>query len=511
MGCSPSTLSDHASVPPTGRSATTPRYLSADMSAQAPTHDARAALDAALGERLLRQTSSNASSSNASSSGGWLAQGRATPGRLSHDDARAATGPAPALAPLARQASGSGVLVLPPFPPGLSFAVSHTMCMHKGGPEGKWFETEHSRYRIQKTLGRGSQARVKLCECIDSGELYAAKFYTRQSLVKRRTMVQQQGSSPLEDLHREVVIMGRLRDKHVVTLREVIDDPAYKDILLITEFVSGGALMKGTTTCEPMPEREARRYFEAMVSGLLVCHQNGVLHRDVKPENLFRTEGGGGGGRGGGAPALKLGDFGVASCFRPGGSDMVTSTVGTAAFHAPECFTSRSSSGGYSGCGADAWAAGVTLYQMVFGHCPFMAGNLMEIYRRAREEQPDFGRQSGVQVSASLQELLAALLEKDPRCRLQLRDALRHPWVRQQQQKQQQQQQHGGGRPSGQSAPSAPSHHHRRRHRQQHHGGAPPGGVDAAAPLPPARNGRRPPAARGATGQAAARARRRPV
>ena len=91
---------------------------------------------------------------------------------------------------------------------------------------------------------------------------------------------------------------------------------------------------------EPLGEREAKAHFGAIVEGLLFIHSAGVLHRDVKPENVLRSANGG-------RPSVKLADFGVSSTFQPqrrrsssgggaGGTDMLTDTAGTAAFHAPE-------------------------------------------------------------------------------------------------------------------------------------------------------------------------------
>ena len=104
-------------------------------------------------------------------------------------------------------------------------------------------------------------------------------------------------------------------------------------------------------TCEPFPEHLARLYFVDMCLGLQACHAGGVLHRDVKPENVLITDGGlRGGKRGNRGPAgvsCKLADFGVAATFHPGSDPqaIVRATVGTPAFHAPECCTS----GPYSG------------------------------------------------------------------------------------------------------------------------------------------------------------------
>ena len=120
------------------------------------------------------------------------------------------------------------------------------------------------------------------------------------------------------------------------------------------------------------------------MEGLLYCHSRGVIHRDVKPDNVLRVAKSGR-ERGRDTPTVKLIDFGVSSTFRVsdlrrsasnssggGDADSMTNTAGTPMFFAPECVTSSADTGGYGGIGADTWAAGVTLYFMVFGHCPFV-------------------------------------------------------------------------------------------------------------------------------------------
>lgn len=279
---------------------------------------------------------------------------------------------------LMKQAS-NGSQVLDHFPPDMSFVFSSSMRKTKDSA-GKIIATQHNEYRMGKKIGRGSQGKVKLVESMRDGRQYAAKMLMRSSLTKKRPGAKN-ALTPLELLHREISIMGRLSSPHVVNLYEVIDDPEQSDIYLIME-LCGDPLMKGGPTEQPLGEREARLHFIAIAEGLLYCHAAGVLHRDVKPENLLRSLS----EKGHGGPSVQLADFGVSSTFvpqrrrsssdgRPGGTDTLTDTAGTVAFHAPECITSSAETGGFSGIMADTWAAGVTLYFMVYGQCPFVSIN----------------------------------------------------------------------------------------------------------------------------------------
>eukprot|EP01043_Picozoa_sp_COSAG02_P007081 COSAG02_NODE_208_length_29027_cov_27.870230_13_plen_422_part_00 len=277
--------------------------------------------------------------------------------------------------------NGAPSQVLAQFPPDMSFVFSSSMRKTKHA-EGKLITTQHNEYRMGKKIGRGAQGKVKLVESLRDGRQFAAKMLMRSSLTKKRPGAKG-ALTPLELLHREISIMGRLSSPHVVNLYEVIDDPDQSDIYLIME-LCGDPLMKGGPTEEPLGEREARLHFTAIAEGLLYCHSAGVLHRDVKPENLLRSLS----DKSRGGPSVKLADFGVSSTFvpqrrrsssgRPGGVDTLTDTAGTAAFHAPECITSSAETGGFSGVMADTWAVGVTLYFMVYGQCPFVSVNCCE-------------------------------------------------------------------------------------------------------------------------------------
>ena len=276
--------------------------------------------------------------------------------------------------------------VLPPMPPGVSFAFSQQLTKSKDR-EGKVLTTPHEQYRVVKKISRGAQGKVKKFKSTRDGTEYAAKMVTRASLTKKRPGARN-AESPMDILHREICIMGQLgrSSPYVVALHEVIDDPEQEYIYLITEFCAGGPVL-AQSGARPLSESEARSHFSALVEGLLYCHSRGVIHRDVKPDNVLRVAKPGR-ERGRDTPTVKLIDFGVSSTFRVadlrrsasnssggGDADSMTNTAGTPMFFAPECVTSSADTGGYGGIGADTWAAGVTLYFMVFGHCPFVRPN----------------------------------------------------------------------------------------------------------------------------------------
>ena len=100
-----------------------------------------------------------------------------------------------------------------------------------------------------------------------------------------------------------------------------------------------------------------------MVSGLHYCHSKGILHRDIKLDNILLSADG----------EVKICDFGVSKVIRRG--EILTEQCGTPAYIAPEILKDR----GYEGFGVDIWSAGVVLYAMLYGIVPFRANNMNEL------------------------------------------------------------------------------------------------------------------------------------
>jgi hypothetical protein len=155
------------------------------------------------------------------------------------------------------------------------------------------------------------------------------------------------------------------------------------------------------------------------------CHERGVCHRDLKPQNLLILK-----------PCkslrsatIKVVDFGVSRTFAPWPNNRtgaesaqnnraMTRLIGTVAYMAPEIFARR----GY-GPGVDLWAVGVILYQMLSGQKPFRS------QRDVQCSEPSFAEPVWAHISPPCRAALARLLERDPQRRTAAREALAMPWV----------------------------------------------------------------------------------
>lgn len=295
-----------------------------------------------------------------------------------------------------------------------------------------------NQYVVIKDLGQGAFGKVKLCLNTQTNRLCALKCINRRSLRRKfGAALARGGAGGDAGLQREIAIMKKLVHPNVVRLYEVIDDAVGQYMFLALEYVPGGPVYDPARYGgEGMDEELARHYFREICRGLDFLHVNGVVHRDLKPDNLLKKTDG----------TVKICDFGVSELFEydeAGGDDRrgrvsldyVTTTAGTPAFQAPELIElnarggerfGRSSSGkGARGKPSDVWSLGVCLHYMVCGSVPFKGDTTDEVYRNIVGTEPEMpGEMSG-----DLVDLLTRVLNKNPDERATLKDIMCHAWV----------------------------------------------------------------------------------
>lgn len=135
-------------------------------------------------------------------------------------------------------------------------------------------------------------------------------------------------------------------------------------------------------------------------------HDQGVVHRDIKPDNLLLTE----------DDVLKIVDFGVSEIFEKSDVMRTAKSAGSPAFLPPELCVARH--GDVSGKAADIWSMGVSLYCLRYGRIPFERSGVLEMYEAIKTEtikvDPDDGK--------DFVDLMSKLLEKDPEKRIEMSD-----------------------------------------------------------------------------------------
>jgi len=164
-----------------------------------------------------------------------------------------------------------------------------------------------------------------------------------------------------------------------------------------------GRSLKERIAAGPIPVEEALDLAAQAAEGLAAIHSRGILHRDVKPANLFVTQTG----------EVKVLDFGLALAATAVRLTAAGVVIGTLAYMPPEQLR-----GGEIGPAADLWALGVTLFEMLTGQLPFPAGNQGELVNAILNHPPASLSRMRPGVPDEVADLVERCLERDPEARV---------------------------------------------------------------------------------------------
>ncbi|WRZ92913.1 protein kinase [Streptomyces sp. NBC_01007] len=247
------------------------------------------------------------------------------------------------------------------------------------------------RYRLVESIGQGGMGRVWRA---------ADEMLDRQVAVKEMRI---DGLDP-EDTRtrrertlREARATARIDYPGVVRIYDVVD--AGERLWIVMELVAGRSLERIVVEDGPLDTREAARVGLELVRALRQVHAQGVLHRDIKPGNVLVEHAG--------RHRVVLTDFGIAALQDAEALTMVGMLVGSPDYMAPERISGRP-----QGPPSDVWSLGATLCAALGGHSPFSRSTTLATLHAVLYEEPELPSGAG-----ELQEILAALLEKDPTVR----------------------------------------------------------------------------------------------
>jgi len=204
------------------------------------------------------------------------------------------------------------------------------------------------RYRIVGFVNKGATARVYLAEELETREIVAVKLFS--------PTVREAGAMRAQFL-READALRAIDHPNVVRVLDAgeLDGAPY----LVMEALRGETLADVLEREPTLPDETALRYFREAALGLAAGHRAGVIHRDVKPENLFLA-------REGDSITLKVIDFGMAKVPRDSTSSTEGLVMGTVQYMAPEQIICEPVD-----ARTDIYALGCLLFRMLTGHLPF--------------------------------------------------------------------------------------------------------------------------------------------
>jgi serine/threonine protein kinase len=205
----------------------------------------------------------------------------------------------------------------------------------------------------------------------------------------------------------EIEIMKNLKHFSVVKLLDTIETEKY--ILLVMENVLGGDLLTFIKKRNKLPEKTAKFIFKQLLQSLKYIHNKNIVHRDIKLDNILIDLNNN----------IKLCDFGVGK-YISDHHELLYDQCGTPAYIAPEVVAGE----GYEGFPVDLWSSGVVLYSLLMGSIPFKAQNINEL--QGLIMSGNYKKTTGISKNAN--DLLNKLLEINPKKRINVEEALNHPW-----------------------------------------------------------------------------------
>lgn len=252
-------------------------------------------------------------------------------------------------------------------------------------------------YILSSVLGKGAFGTVYKGTSASGQETYAIKVIPKSTV----------DSAPCrERLQREIDVLAFLDHPNIAKLCDFFKDES--NYYLVMEYCSGGELENYIVKNGKVREETAALLFQQVVSAVAYCHSAGIAHRDIKPENILISK----------WPVIKLSDFGLCGLLE---SDPMEDYVGSPTYCSPEClFTAP-----YDGIKADVWSLGVTLYTMVTGSFPWNIDDKTEMV-----DQIISARYFDPVCSPQAKDLISKMIQSQPRDRIDLDDALKHPWMK---------------------------------------------------------------------------------
>lgn len=259
----------------------------------------------------------------------------------------------------------------------------------------------NGRYKIVRKVGSGGMADVY--EGFDTKE---------NRTVAIKVLKEEYSNDPqyLRRLSREARAMVTLKNEHIVTLYDMGNDG---DIhYLILEYVNGITLRELMDENGAMKPREATEIICDVLDGLSHAHKMGLIHRDVKPQNIMVTEDG----------CIKLTDFGIAKF-----TDNSTKTYeGTEAMGSVYYISPEQAKGESVDAQADLYSAGVMLYEMLTGKPPFSGDNAVQVALKHINEDITPLHEVDPKISIAMSDVVEKATSKDRELRYSDADEMRN-------------------------------------------------------------------------------------
>ena len=249
------------------------------------------------------------------------------------------------------------------------------------------------RYRLEERIGEGGMAAVYRALDLRTGHRVAVKFL-RQEL--------QANQEFLDRFRREATAASRMSHHNIVNLLDIGDNPSAP--YLVFEFVDGKTLKEIITEHGKLPQGTAVQIAIRILSALRHAHEAGVIHRDIKPQNVLVDRQG----------YIKVSDFGIARMVDTNTQDGESrqSVMGSVHYFSPE-----QARGETATAASDLYSVGCVLYEMLTGKMPFEGETQVSLAMQHIQAEPRPVRELAPEISVAVEAVVLKALAKDPAAR----------------------------------------------------------------------------------------------
>lgn len=260
-----------------------------------------------------------------------------------------------------------------------------------------------NRYKLEEPIGEGS---------------FASTYRATDTKLLRTVAVKILRAHHAADdgfstrFEREAQAAAQVSHPNVVQVHDYGRDDEH--MFIVMHYVSGPTLAEHIRSRDHLPVSEVVRIVSQILDGLAAIHAAGIVHRDIKPQNVLLEE----------DLTPRLGDFGVASSSQAMTLTQTGMTIGTAAYMAPEQAT-----GEPAGPQADLYAVGVILYELLTGRLPFSGGNSVQVMYQHVNDPPPRPSEINPHIPPALEEVIMRALAKRPQARYPDAAAMRYALV----------------------------------------------------------------------------------
>jgi len=279
----------------------------------------------------------------------------------------------------------------------LSLAGGATRPLSDTGPKGaepRVGELFAARYEIQSVLGKGGMGVVYRALDRDLEDLVAIKTLRSDAVSADPTL--------LDRFKQEIRLARRITHPNILRTHDLGEANGLR--YLSMEYVKGITLKHLVESDEILPTPVALRIAKQMCAGLAAAHEAGVIHRDIKPQNILIEPSGG----------LKIMDFGIARLTEDRGMTATGTVIGTPDYMSPE-----QARGVPLDFRSDIYSTGVVLYELFTGALPFEGDSPLAVVLKHVQERPPSPQTKNPKIDPRVSAIILKCMEKDPASRFQ--------------------------------------------------------------------------------------------